>query len=221
MSFHLKVAARQSPLSQAQVEEVLQLIRRCHPHLSFEKLLVKTLGDRDRCTSLRTLGQTDFFTKEVDELVLSGQCHVGIHSAKDLPVPLTTGLELIAITEGIDPSDSLVMREALPPGALVATSSQRREEAVKQYYPDASFVDLRGTIAERLEKLERCEVHGVVVAEAALIRLGLTHLSRQRLSAPTSPLQGKLAIVSRQGDEAMKQLFAEIDCRETHPSSRA
>jgi len=221
MSYPIKIAARKSPLSQAQVAEVLNELQAFHPDIVFEPILVDTLGDRDRTTSLKTLGSTDFFTKEVDQLVLSGECQIGIHSAKDLPNSLESGLELIALTKGVDSSDALVTKmRMLPEDPLVATSSFRREASVRELYPLARFVDLRGTIIERLSLLERGEVDGVVVAEAALIRLGLSHLLRERLPS-TTDLQGKLAVVAREGDLAMKQLFACINDREAHSLSRA
>ncbi len=205
----VKIAARNSPLSRKQVQEVYEELKPFHPEVLFEETLVETFGDRDQKTSLRTLGQTDFFTREVDQLVLSGECDVGIHSAKDLPIPLTEGLELIALTHGIDSSDSLVMNHrTLPSQGLVATSSLRREEMVRELYPEARFVDIRGTIGERLSRLENGEIDGVVVAEAALIRLGLTHLLRERLPGVTVPMQGRLAVIARQDNLVMKQLFA-------------
>ncbi len=208
----LKIAARKSPLSQIQVQEVYAALKPFHPSLLFEKIFIETTGDRDRTTSLRSMMQTNFFTKEIDELVLSGQCDAGIHSAKDLPAELPACLELVGLTSGLDPADSLVIKPGgLPPRGIVATSSIRREELVRELYPQVSFVDIRGTIAERLAKLESGEVDGVVIAEAALIRLGLTHLPRQRLKGATAPLQGKLAIVSRRDNQPIKQLFACIN----------
>ena len=116
-------------------------------------------------------------------MLLKGECRLAIHSAKDLPDPLPKGLCLAALTKGVDSSDSLVFREGekLPPNGVVATSSERREECVRLLYPDARFVDLRGNIQQRLSLLIQGRVDGVVVAEAALIRLGLTHLNRIKL----------------------------------------
>lgn len=214
----LSVAARASPLSKEQVSEVLQEIRSYHPHLEFLTQFVETTGDRDLATSLRGMEKSDFFTREIDELLLSGGCSIAIHSAKDLPDPLPEGLALIALTRGVDSSDSLVFRDGegaalLPEGALIATSSERREEAVKALYPHFAFVDIRGSIGERLCKLFKGEVDGVVVAEAALIRLKLTHLNRVALPGDTVRGQGQLAIVARCGDSAMQELFAPLDAR--------
>lgn len=208
----IAVGARSSALSQAQVKEVLEEL---HHSIEFNVQFLQTTGDRDLHTSLRTLGTTDFFTKELDALVLSGGCQIAIHSAKDLPYPLPEGLQIVALTRGLPSTDSLVLREGetLRSNALIATSSERREEAVRAIKQDVRFCDIRGTIEQRLAKLYSGEVDGVVIAEAALIRLGLTHLNRITLPGTTVPLQGKLAIVARSGDDAMKQLFASIDTR--------
>lgn len=208
------VAARSSPLSQAQVKEVQALL----PHLSLKAHLVTTHGDQAKHISLRTLDKTDFFTKEVDQLVLDGVCDIAVHSAKDLPSPLPEGLKIVAITHGQDSSDSLVIKEghtlaSLPAGSLILTSSERREEAVKELRGDLTFGDIRGTIQERLKKLEEPDVGGVVIAEAALIRLGLTHLNRITLPGTTTPYQGQLAIMARQEDRKMETLFGGLDTR--------
>lgn len=210
----IHVGARESPLSKAQVQEVHKALLKHIPEVNFEVSFMATFGDKDRKTSLRTLEKTDFFTKEIDELVLSGKCEVAVHSAKDLPSPLPSGLSVIALTYGVDDSDSLVLRpgEQLKPNFIIATSSERREEAVRKLQPHAKFVDIRGTIGERLQKLTSKEVDGVVIAEAALIRLNLTELNRLPLPGPTTPFQGQLAIVARTDNKEMSQLFSCIDC---------
>lgn len=217
----ISVGGRSSPLSQIQIQEVLNELRQYHPDVEFDIHLVMTVGDHDQKTSLRTLNQTNFFTKEVDELVLNQRCRIGIHSAKDLPNPLPDGIELICLTKGIDSSDSLVLREgetinSLPKGSKIATSSERREETVKQLRSDLTFRDLRGNIGQRLALLDQGEADGIVVAEAALIRLGLSHLNRIRLPGETVAGQGQLAILAREDDEEMKQLFACMDIRKVN-----
>jgi hydroxymethylbilane synthase len=213
------VGARSSPLSRAQVQEVLEELRKHHPEVDFENIYLETQGDKDRSISLRTLGKTDFFTRELDQLLLQGGCRVAIHSAKDLPDPLPAGSVLAGLTEGIDPADVLVMRDgesldSLPSGARIATSSQRREDQVKLLRADLLFCDVRGTIAERLALLQQGAADGVVLAEAALIRLGWTHLNRIRLPAETVPFQGQLAILCREDDAQMRELFKCLDSRQ-------
>ncbi len=201
----LKIGARSTPLSRAQFEEVSREILARDPSLVLEPVWASSPGDRDKSTSLRGLEKTDFFTRDLDEMLLRGDIDLAIHSAKDLPDPLPKGLVLIALTQGLDPRDSLVLREGLsletmPKNAVIATSSARREVAARALCPTFRFVDLRGSIAERLAKLFSGEVDGVIVAEAALIRLKKTHLNRVFLPGDTTPLQGKLAIVGRSGD---------------------
>ena len=157
-------------------------------------------------------------------MLLQGRCRIAIHSAKDLPEPLPEGLALVAVTRGVDASDALVFRSggglaALPPGSRVGASSARREEAVLALRPDLRMVDIRGTIEKRLALLHERAIDALVVAEAALIRLGLTHLTRIALPGPTAPLQGQLAVVARSGDIDMERLFSLLDARCERKSS--
>ena len=196
----IQTGARSSALSKAQFEEVAKELKSC-------KLLpvwTSSPGDRDKTSSLRTLDKTDFFTRDLDLLLLKGEIRIAIHSAKDLPDPIHEGLKVIAITKGLDPRDSLVLRGKLEPGMKIATSSKRREEAVKKLCAGLDFIDLRGTIEERLATKD---ADGVVIAESALIRLKLTHLNRIILDGPTHPMQGKLAIVARENDWQMQEVF--------------
>ena len=216
--FTIKAGIRQSPLSQAQALEIKRALQDKYPHIEIENLYLTTTGDRDQTTSLRTLEKTDFFTKEIDELVLQGICRIGIHSAKDLSVPLEKGLSLLCLTSCIDPADALVMPkgatlQTLPPHACIGTSSQRREDCVKQLRADLTFKDIRGTIEQRLSLMDKGEVGGVVIAEAALIRLNLTHLNRIKLPGVTAEGQGQLAVVGREEDIEMHRLFACLDTR--------
>lgn len=219
----ITIGARASPLSKAQAQEVLEEIQKISPNIQFFPIFLESTGDHDLKTSLRTLNKTNFFTKEIDELLLSGGCQIAIHSAKDLPEPLPQGLKLIALTRGVNASDSLVLREedtlmSLPPKALIATSSERREDAVLNLRKDLSFVDVRGMIQARLKLLEEGKVHGVVIAEAALIRLKLTHLNRIPLPGLTVENQGKLAILARENDPEMEALFRPLDIRKYPPA---
>jgi hydroxymethylbilane synthase len=187
----ITIAARNSKLSHAQVWEVFFALSVKH-HVSF----VPTW---------------------VDALVLEKKCRIAVHSAKDLPDPIPQGLKIIAITKGEDPSDALVLRanetlSTLKPGARIGTSCVRREEMVQALKSDLTCVDIRGTIEERLAKLDRFEVDGVVMAEAALIRLQLNP-NRLPLQGDTAPLQGQLAILAREEDIEMQELFAVLDIR--------
>ena len=209
----IRVGARKSLLSQAQVNEVLQELLTYHPNVEFEPVWVETSGDLDQKTSLKTLGKTDFFTKEIDQRLLDGEVSIAIHSAKDLPDPLPEGLSRVALTQGLDPSDSLVLRdgerlEALEMSARIGTSSVRREAVIQTLRSDLLCVDIRGPIAKRLALLDQGHVDGVVIAEAALIRLGLINRNRIILKGESAPLQGQLAVLARLGDKEMSELFS-------------
>jgi hydroxymethylbilane synthase len=217
-TIQLLAAARSSPLSKAQVKEIQNALLLHHPEIEILTTYLETVGDRDQTTSLRSLDKTDFFTKEIDLLLQEKKARIGIHSAKDLPDPLAAGLTTVALTTGLTGADALVIRpgylfEALPSGSIIATSSMRREETVKKLRPDLRFVDIRGTIEQRLAKLTSQEVDGVVIAEAALLRLAFHHLNRIILPGATVAGQGQLAVVARADDHEMKVIFSCLDCR--------
>lgn len=206
------VGARSSPLSQVQVDEIYCLLQNHHPDVVFVKKWFETQGDLDQSVSLSALEKTDFFTKEIDEAVLQGLCDVGIHSAKDLPDPLPIGLVVVAYTEGIDPSDVLVLRkgetlQGLPLGAKIGTSSLRREKNVRDLRDDLICKEVRGTIEKRLALLDEGVYDGLVMANAALLRL---KFKRNTVLVPgeVSPMQGRLAVVAKSSDVPMQELFS-------------
>src|SRR6185503_13101260 len=148
---------------------------------------------------------------EIDALLLQGGCRIAIHSAKDLPEPLPAGLKLVALTRGVDPSDALVFLKPLPCNALIGTSSERRAATIRDVYPTFRCIDVRGTIQQRLALLEERVLDGLVVAEAALIRLQLQP-NRIPLPGQTAPQQGRLAVVAREDDTEMQELFSCLSC---------
>lgn len=218
LSANIIVGARGSALSRMQVGEIEKELKAFYPNVRFAPIWMNTKGDQDLTTSLRTLDKTDFFTHEIDRSLLECQIQAAIHSAKDLPDPLPQGLFIAAVTQGLTSSDSLVLRERetwdkLPFGSLIGTSSQRREKAIYALRPDLKCVDIRGTIEQRLALLNQKKIDGLVVAECALLRLQLTKLNRFALPGITAPLQGKLAVVIREEDVFLKELFSCIDAR--------
>lgn len=203
--------ARDSKLSRLQVEEIMQQMP-----LAFSVSYLSSHGDRDLTTSLVTMEATDFFTRELDHAVLNNKARIAIHSAKDLPDPIPKGLELAAMTPSISPYDTLVLRsgvsiEDLPYGAKIGASSKRREEMIREIREDLDMYDIRGTIDMRLRYLEKPGIYGIIVAKAALLRLGYTHLNMIDLTASTAKNQGRLAVICREGDEEIKQLFAPLN----------
>ena len=207
----ISVAARDSALSRAQVEEVLIELRQYYPYIEFSLNWIKTTGDLDQSSSLLTKEKTDFFTKEVDEAVLSGTSQIAIHSAKDLPEPIHPDLTVLLYTKGLDPSDVLVFRKgenlsSLPPFSKVGTSSLRRIENLHFLRKDLCPVDIRGEIAKRLFLLDEGKVDALIMANAALIRLKILR-DTLLLPGPVSPMQGRLAIIAKKGDLEMEEVF--------------
>lgn len=208
----LTVAARSSPLSRAQVQEVQVWLHGFDSNIKLIPILLDTYGDRDLATSLRNLPPSDFFTRDIDRLVQNGAARLAVHSAKDLPPEPAHGLVIAAFTPCLDSRDALVLREGLtdvPRDAVVGTSSLRRDEQVRKRFPHVQIVDLRGTIHARLARLQG-DCHAVVVAECALIRLGLTGVSRLYLEGPTVERQGQLALVCRHDDYELRDLLQQV-----------
>ena len=214
MNLRINIGSRQSPLAQAQVKEVLGLLKTPVAH---QLIQFSTRGDEDKTTSLTSLPAEDFFTNTLDQALLEGKIDIAIHSAKDLPKTLPAGLHIVALTAANDETDAWVGNSALnvlPNGTRIGTSSLLRQSQIKQLYPNAVCVDIRGTINERLECLKKGEVDGLVIAACALKWLGLAHLIKDIFPWEAAALQGQLAVVARAGDAHIKELFYSIDVRQ-------
>ena len=203
----LRLATRGSPLALAQAERVVAALGAAHPDLVVEMVVVETTGDRRTDAPLRELGGQGIFVKEIQRALLDGAADLAVHSAKDLPARTPDELVLCAVPERLDPADVLVGRSlaGLGPGATVATGSPRRQTLLAELRPDLSFVELRGNMAARLSKPGTAGIDAVVAAAAALERLGLSHLTAERLD-PTVIIpqvaQGAIALEAAAGSEA-------------------
>jgi len=220
----VRLATRGSPLARWQADHVASLLRRAAPGLEVETVVVSTLGDRRLDQEIWQLGGAGVFVKEVQAAVLDGRADAAVHSAKDLPSNpdlATPGLVLASVPERGDPRDALVGRSLaeLPPGALVATGSTRRRAQLADLRPDLTFTGLRGSIATRLARAAEGEVAAVVVAVAALERLGRLDAAAEVLPAEVVVPQigqGALAVECRDDDGRVRDLLASIE----HPASR-
>jgi hydroxymethylbilane synthase len=166
----IRVATRASALARWQAERVGTLLGR-----DVELVLVNTSGDRDQTSDLHAIGGQGVFTKEVQQAVLDGRADVAVHSAKDLPTATPPGLVLATVPERADPRDALVGRpfDQLVAGARIGTGSVRRRAQLAAARPDLTYGPLRGNIETRLRKREEQGYDAIVVAYAALQRLGL------------------------------------------------
>ncbi len=210
----LRIITRGSRLALLQVDELLSI----YPGVRAEVTSVTSYGDRHKEMSLMSDIPSDFFTRELDNALLSGTHDIAVHSAKDLPYPLTPGLEIYALTEAHDKSDALVTRDGstlaqLPSGARVGTSSNQRKAELLQVRPDLTVVAIRGTIEERMEQVDNGSIDALIVASCALNRLSLSHRRAERLPFATHPLQGNLAVVGVQGRSDLRAIFSQHDVR--------
>jgi hydroxymethylbilane synthase len=167
----IRVATRASALARWQAERVGTRLGR-----DVELVLVTTTGDRDQTSDLHAIGGQGVFTKEVQQAVLDRRADVAVHSAKDLPTVTPPGLVLATVPERADPRDALVgcSFDRLVSGARIGTGSVRRRAQLAAARPDLTYGPLRGNIETRLRKREELGYDAVVVAYAALERLGLT-----------------------------------------------
>jgi hydroxymethylbilane synthase len=221
----LRIGTRGSALALRQSEWVAGELRRLHPDLGVELLIIKTRGDQIIDRPLTEVGGKGLFVKEIESALLSRHVDLAVHSLKDVPTETPSGLALAAFPPREDPRDVLVCREAaglaaLLPGARVATSSLRRMAQLRHARPDLAFVPLRGNVDTRLRKLREGQADAVVLAGAGLIRLGLTSLITEWLTpAVCVPAagQGILCLETRADDVTTRALLAPLDS----PASRA
>ncbi len=206
----LKVVARSSKLSLIQVNEVFAKL----PNISYTLIPLKSFGDKRLDISLLSgKAPDDMFTRELDEALINGDADVAIHSAKDLPINLNPNIEVIALYEATDKTDSLVSRNnltlsQLPPQSKIGTSSPLRQKELLTLRPDVQVVGIRGTIEERIAQVRSGQYDAAIVATCALKRLGLQNEIAQILPFSTHPMQGRLAVTALKGRADLKAIFA-------------
>lgn len=217
----LRLATRGSPLALHQAERVSGRLRALDPALEISTVVVRTLGDRRRDVPLDRIGGQGAFAKEVQAAVLDGVADVSVHSAKDLPSRTPAGLELAAVPERADARDALVGRrlDDLPPGAVVATGAARRRAQLADLRPDLTFTELRGNMGTRVARATEGRVDAVVVAAAALERLGWTDRIAEVLPATLllpQVGQGALGLECRQDDPEARAVLVALDDPAAH-----
>jgi len=212
----LRIATRKSPLALWQAYYVRDALLAAHPGLQVELVPMTTKGDQILDSPLAKVGGKGLFVKELERAMLAREADIAVHSMKDVPMEFPEGLGLAVICEREDPADAFVSNnhtdfDALPEGAVVGTSSFRRQCQLRQRRPDLQIKDLRGNVGTRLGKLDNGEYDAIILAAAGLIRLDLEDRIRARLdydlSLPAGG-QGAVGIECRNDDEATLQLLA-------------
>lgn len=219
----LRIATRQSPLALWQAHYVQQRLMASHPGLSVELVPMVTKGDIILDTPLAKVGGKGLFVKELEQALLDGRADIAVHSMKDVPVEFPEGLGLVTICEREDPLDAFVSHrfdsvDALPQGAVVGTSSLRRQCQLSARRPDLVIRSLRGNVGTRLSKLDAGDYDAIILAVAGLKRLGMGDRIRHAMPAEESlPAvgQGAVGIECRLDDEQTIMLLAALNDEDT------
>jgi hydroxymethylbilane synthase len=221
----VRIGTRGSPLALAQAREVRERLEAAHGpgRLAIELHAIRTSGDRIQDRPLADAGGKGLFTKEIEEALLAGDIDLAVHSMKDMPTLLPAGLTVACFLPREDVRDAFISAKAarlvdLPSGAVVGTSSLRRQAQVKRLWPHLAVVGLRGNVETRLRKLQEGAADATLLACAGLKRLGLA--DRITAAVPTDEMlpavaQGAIGVETRADDLAMAELLAPINDQAT------
>ncbi|MFM2486040.1 hydroxymethylbilane synthase [Celerinatantimonas yamalensis] len=219
----LRIATRQSALALWQADYVKQALLSHHRDLIVEFVPIVTRGDKLLDTPLAKIGGKGLFVKELEVAMLEGHADIAVHSMKDVPMAFPDGLCLQTICARGNPLDAFVSNtvatiEQLPHGAVVGTSSLRRQCQLKAHRPDLVIRNLRGNVGTRLSKLDAGEYDAIILACAGLERLALSERITRAIPAELSlPAcgQGAVGIECRSDDAIVQRLLAPLDDADT------
>ena len=211
----LRIATRKSPLALWQTHHVRDELSRAYPELQIELVEMSTQGDKILDTPLAKIGGKGLFVKELETGLLNKTVDIAVHSMKDVPVEFPEGLILPIIMRREEPYDAFVSNEypnlaALPKGAIVGTSSLRRQCQLLALRPDLEIHSLRGNVGTRLKKLDNGEFKAIILAAAGLKRLGLGERITERLKPEImlpAIAQGAIGIECRKDDTETLELI--------------
>lgn len=215
----LIIATRESPLALQQSEIVKQQLQLHYPHLSVEFLGITTQADKMLNVTLTQIGGKGLFVKELEEALLDGRADIAVHSMKDVPMVLPEDLVLPVICARDDPRDGFVSNHyqtilELPQGAVLGTSSLRRQTQIKALRRDLHLQNLRGNINTRLNRLDKGDFDALILAAAGLKRLNFSSRIRSYLSVDQSlPAagQGAIGIECCASNDSVKTLIAPLN----------
>ena len=216
----LLIGTRGSPLALWQANHVRDLlIANGLPPCDVDFAVIKTSGDTIQDVALREFGGKGLFTKEIDEALLGGRIDLAVHSMKDLPTVLPSGIAIGATLRRGDVRDALIARDwqsvkQLPPGAVLGTSSLRRQAQIRRLRPDLEIIGFRGNVETRIRKLDEGKAQATVLALAGLERLGLTdHVTEILPTALMLPAvaQGAIGVAMREKDGRVAALLAPLN----------
>jgi hydroxymethylbilane synthase len=221
----IRIGTRGSPLALAQAHEVRDRIAKAHglAHDAISITIIKTTGDQILDRPLADIGGKGLFTKEIEDALLAHEIDVAVHSMKDMQTALPDGLTIGAVLPREDARDAFISLKyadlaALPMGAVVGTSSLRRQAQLLFTRPDLKVVGFRGNVQTRLKKLQEGVADATFLAVAGLKRLGLA--DRITSAVPVTQMlpavaQGAIGLEIRAGDTRTADVIAPLNDEES------
>uniref|UniRef100_A0ABW2RIH7 Porphobilinogen deaminase n=1 Tax=Laceyella putida TaxID=110101 RepID=A0ABW2RIH7_9BACL len=225
----LTVGTRKSLLALTQTNWVIEQLKKVRPDLTVQLEKIVTKGDKILNVTLSKVGGKGLFVKEIEQALLDGRIDLAVHSMKDLPGEMPTGLTIGSIPVRENPCDSLLSRDGrtlaqLPAGAVVGTSSLRRQAQILAYRPDLEVKPVRGNLDTRINKMKEGHFDAILLAQAGLARMGWQEEATEILSTDImlpAVGQGALAIQCREDDHEVLALLLEIHHVETARAVKA
>ena len=215
----IRIATRKSPLALWQANFVKQQLMTIHQDLTVELIPMVTKGDVLLDSPLSKIGGKGLFVKQLEQAIIDNEADIAVHSIKDIPAQFPTGLTLATICQRDDVRDAFISNQYqclddLPDGAIIGTSSLRRQCQLRAKYPHLIIKDLRGNVGTRLAKLDNQEYDGIILAAVGLKRLGLQERIKQYIDTDLilpAVGQGAVGIETRINDETILQFLAPLD----------
>lgn len=215
----IRIATRKSPLALWQANFVKQQLETFHLSLVVELVPMVTQGDVLLESPLSKIGGKGLFVKQLEQAIMNGQADIAVHSIKDIPAVFPQGLTLSTVCQRDEMRDALISNQyqhldELPHGAVVGTSSLRRQCQLRARYPHLQIKDLRGNVGTRLTKLDNQEYDAIILAAVGLKRLGLQNRIKQYIDTDLilpAVGQGAIGIESRADDKTLSELLAPLE----------
>lgn len=225
----LRLGTRGSKLAIWQADCVAREIHKILPDLNIEIIIIKTKGDKILDVALSKIGDKGLFTREIENALLAEEIDLAVHSMKDLPSVLSSGLTLGAVLKRENPQDVFISHKnytitSLPHQGLVGTSSLRRIAQLRALRPDLRMVDLRGNVETRIKKMQEQDLDGIVLAYAGVKRLGFMEQISEMISTDLvlpAVGQGAIAIEVRAEDLETQKVITPINDYHTNLATRS
>lgn len=225
----IRIATRKSPLALWQANFVKQNLLLAHKDLKVELIPMVTQGDIILDSPLSKIGGKGLFVKQLEQAMLSNEADIAVHSIKDIPAQFPEGLMLAAICQRDEVRDAFVANKYaslndLPEGAIVGTSSLRRQCQLRSHYPHLKIKDLRGNVGTRLNKLDEEQYDAIILASVGLKRLSLEHRITQYIDTDLilpAVGQGAIGIESRTDDKQILDIISVLDDKKSRACIQA